>query len=189
MFNIIRLFRVCVSWATVWLSWRYLVAGITIIALGTSLPDKFSNRTTAIHDEYADSAIGNITGHLGVLTSSLPSCFRALKSHYFLHNLVFSILPPFSSFMILYDTLLLCRKLLLKVLWHTCWMYYVRYSVIIKHMQVHTYMQAYTCTQTHTYTQTHTFTHTSTHTCVNTHTYVHQYTNKHTHRHNQLFAL
>ena len=38
------------------------VAGITIIALGTSLPDTFASRTAALHDEHADAAIGNVTG-------------------------------------------------------------------------------------------------------------------------------
>ena len=38
------------------------VAGITIIALGTSLPDTFASRTAALHDENADAAIGNVTG-------------------------------------------------------------------------------------------------------------------------------
>ncbi|XP_033634771.1 sodium/calcium exchanger 3-like [Asterias rubens] len=38
------------------------VAGITIIALGTSVPDTFASRTAAVHDQYADAAIGNITG-------------------------------------------------------------------------------------------------------------------------------
>lgn len=38
------------------------VAGITIIALGTSVPDTFASRTAALHDEYADAAIGNVTG-------------------------------------------------------------------------------------------------------------------------------
>ncbi|KAK3766043.1 hypothetical protein RRG08_002281 [Elysia crispata] len=38
------------------------VTGITIIALGTSLPDTFASRTAAMQDEHADAAIGNITG-------------------------------------------------------------------------------------------------------------------------------
>ena len=38
------------------------VAGITIVALGTSVPDTFASRTAAMQDSYADAAIGNITG-------------------------------------------------------------------------------------------------------------------------------
>ena len=41
---------------------RTSVTGITIIALGTSLPDTFASRTAARQDEYADAAIGNVTG-------------------------------------------------------------------------------------------------------------------------------
>ena len=40
------------------------VAGITIVALGTSLPDTFASRTAALHDDGADAAIGNVTGTL-----------------------------------------------------------------------------------------------------------------------------
>ena len=47
------------------------VAGITIIALGTSLPDTFASRTAALHDEGADAAIGNVTGNTSVC---LPVC-------------------------------------------------------------------------------------------------------------------
>lgn len=40
------------------------MTGITIIALGTSLPDTFASRTAARQDEYADAAIGNVTGNI-----------------------------------------------------------------------------------------------------------------------------
>lgn len=38
------------------------VTAITLVALGTSLPDTFASMTAAKSSEYADSAIGNITG-------------------------------------------------------------------------------------------------------------------------------
>ena len=38
------------------------VTAITFVALGTSLPDTFASMTAAKNAEYADSAIGNITG-------------------------------------------------------------------------------------------------------------------------------
>lgn len=38
------------------------VTGITLVALGTSLPDTFASRTAAINSKYADSAVGNVTG-------------------------------------------------------------------------------------------------------------------------------
>ncbi|XP_038067860.1 sodium/calcium exchanger 2-like isoform X3 [Patiria miniata] len=44
------------------LYFKAAVAGITIVALGTSVPDMFASRTASIHDQYADAAIGNITG-------------------------------------------------------------------------------------------------------------------------------
>jgi len=38
------------------------VTAITLVALGTSLPDTFASMSAAKNSEYADSAIGNITG-------------------------------------------------------------------------------------------------------------------------------
>ncbi|KAA3681335.1 uncharacterized protein DEA37_0013271, partial [Paragonimus westermani] len=38
------------------------VTGITLVAIGTSLPDAFASRTAARLDESADNSIGNITG-------------------------------------------------------------------------------------------------------------------------------
>lgn len=35
---------------------------ITIVALGTSLPDTFASQSAALHEKYADNSIGNITG-------------------------------------------------------------------------------------------------------------------------------
>ena len=38
------------------------VTGITLVALGTSMPDTFASMTAAAHDDSADAAIGNVTG-------------------------------------------------------------------------------------------------------------------------------
>ena len=38
------------------------VTAITLVALGTSLPDTFASKHAAIEDRYADSAVGNVTG-------------------------------------------------------------------------------------------------------------------------------
>jgi len=38
------------------------VTAITFVAIGTSLPDTFASMTAARNSEYADSAIGNVTG-------------------------------------------------------------------------------------------------------------------------------
>jgi Ca2+/Na+ antiporter len=55
------------------------VAGITIIALGTSLPDTFASRTAALHDAGADAAIGNVTGMMVVheITACPPAMGRS----------------------------------------------------------------------------------------------------------------
>ena len=38
------------------------VTAITLVALGTSLPDTFASVTAARESKYADSAVGNVTG-------------------------------------------------------------------------------------------------------------------------------
>lgn len=38
------------------------ITAITLVALGTSLPDTFASMTAAKNSEYADAAIGNVTG-------------------------------------------------------------------------------------------------------------------------------
>lgn len=38
------------------------VTAITLVAIGTSLPDTFASMTAAKNSEFADSAIGNVTG-------------------------------------------------------------------------------------------------------------------------------
>lgn len=44
------------------MSLKPIVTAITIVALGTSLPDTFASRTAALSCDTADNAIGNITG-------------------------------------------------------------------------------------------------------------------------------
>lgn len=38
------------------------VTAITLVALGTSLPDLFASKAAAVQEKYADNAIGNVTG-------------------------------------------------------------------------------------------------------------------------------
>merc|ERR1719424_2515932 len=38
------------------------ITAITLVALGTSLPDTFASKTAAQHDDTADNSVGNVTG-------------------------------------------------------------------------------------------------------------------------------
>merc|ERR1719245_1177530 len=38
------------------------ITAITLVALGTSLPDTFASKTAAMQDPYADASVGNVTG-------------------------------------------------------------------------------------------------------------------------------
>merc|ERR1711865_1112154 len=66
------------------MSLKPIVTAITIVALGTSLPDTFASRTAALSCDTADNAIGNITGSNAVnvfLGLGLPwligTCYNA----------------------------------------------------------------------------------------------------------------
>merc|ERR1711977_631473 len=57
------------------------ITAITVVALGTSLPDTFASRTAAVQDPYADASVGNITGSNSVnvfLGLGLPWMVAAL---------------------------------------------------------------------------------------------------------------
>ncbi|KHJ88144.1 hypothetical protein OESDEN_12064, partial [Oesophagostomum dentatum] len=38
------------------------VTAISLVAMGTSVPDTFASKPAAIQDKWADSSIGNVTG-------------------------------------------------------------------------------------------------------------------------------
>ena len=60
------------------------VTAITIVALGTSLPDTFASVTAARQSKYADAAVGNITGSNSVnvfLGMGLPWTIGAIYHH------------------------------------------------------------------------------------------------------------
>jgi solute carrier family 8 (sodium/calcium exchanger) len=42
--------------------WPPEVTAITLVALGTSMPDTFASKTAATQDPYADASVGNVTG-------------------------------------------------------------------------------------------------------------------------------
>ncbi|XP_048583765.1 sodium/calcium exchanger 2 isoform X2 [Nematostella vectensis] len=81
---------------------RNSVTGITIIAIGTSLPDTMASRSAALQDTGADAAIGNITGSNSVnvfLGLGLPwvmsTCYHAARGTVYKvssGNLAFSVL-------------------------------------------------------------------------------------------------
>eukprot|EP00933_Yihiella_yeosuensis_P015833 TRINITY_DN13680_c2_g1_i2.p1 TRINITY_DN13680_c2_g1~~TRINITY_DN13680_c2_g1_i2.p1 ORF type:complete len:571 (+),score=111.82 TRINITY_DN13680_c2_g1_i2:201-1715(+) len=44
------------------LGWPDEITAISVVALGTSLPDTFASKTAAMQDPYADASVGNVTG-------------------------------------------------------------------------------------------------------------------------------
>lgn len=66
------------------------VTAISFVALGTSVPDTFASKVSAINDRYADSSIGNVTGSnavnvfLGIgIAWSMAAIYHAAYGHKF----------------------------------------------------------------------------------------------------------
>lgn len=78
------------------------VTAITLVAIGTSLPDTFASVTAAKQSEFADSAIGNVTGSNSVnvfvglglpwMISSIYQSRRGVKFETPPGNLAFSVM-------------------------------------------------------------------------------------------------
>merc|ERR1712048_221843 len=62
------------------------ITAITLVALGTSLPDTFASKTAAQMDPFADNSIGNVTGSNSVnvfLGLGLPWMIAAIYWQFF----------------------------------------------------------------------------------------------------------
>lgn len=96
-----------------------LVIGMSLVAMGTSLPDTFCSRTAALKDTHADAAVGNITGSnaanvfLGLgLPWLISSCYYAVRGESFCSDsgaLAFSVLV-FSGTAVVWLTVLFLRR-------------------------------------------------------------------------------
>lgn len=64
-----------------------LVTAITIVALGTSLPDTFASKAAALHDRHADASIGNVTG------SNSVNVFLGLGLPWLIAGIYWEVLP------------------------------------------------------------------------------------------------
>uniref|UniRef100_A0A8R1DGN3 Calx-beta domain-containing protein n=1 Tax=Caenorhabditis japonica TaxID=281687 RepID=A0A8R1DGN3_CAEJA len=77
------------------------VTALTLVAMGTSLPDTFASRTAAVQDQWADGSIGNVTGSnavnvfLGIgIAWAIAACVHAYRGTKFLvatGSLAFSV--------------------------------------------------------------------------------------------------
>lgn len=96
-----------------------LVVGMSLVALGTSLPDTFCSRTAALKDTHADAAVGNITGSSAVnvfvglgLPWLISSCYYAYRGERFCSDsgtLAFSVLV-FSMTALVWLAVLFARR-------------------------------------------------------------------------------
>ncbi|KAF6260126.1 Sodium/calcium exchanger protein-domain-containing protein [Scenedesmus sp. NREL 46B-D3] len=96
-----------------------LVIGMSLVALGTSLPDTFCSRSAALRDSHADAAVGNITGSnaanvfLGLgLPWLISSCYYAARGERFCSDsgaLAFSVLV-YSCCAVVWMAVLITRR-------------------------------------------------------------------------------
>uniref|UniRef100_K1QT19 Sodium/calcium exchanger 2 n=1 Tax=Magallana gigas TaxID=29159 RepID=K1QT19_MAGGI len=66
------------------------ITAISVVALGTSVPDTFASKVAAVNDRYADSSIGNVTGSnavnvfLGIgLAWTIAAIYHAVQGNSF----------------------------------------------------------------------------------------------------------
>ncbi|XP_074648787.1 sodium/calcium exchanger 3-like isoform X2 [Tubulanus polymorphus] len=95
------------------------VTSITLVALGTSLPDLFASRQAAVMEKYADNSIGNVTGSNSVnvflglgISWMLAACYWTYNNQTFKVNagsLVFSVII-YAVFACLCIVLILLRR-------------------------------------------------------------------------------
>ncbi|XP_046402021.1 sodium/calcium exchanger 3-like isoform X1 [Ischnura elegans] len=96
------------------------VTAITLVALGTSLPDTFASKVAAVQDKYADASVGNVTGSNAVnvfmgigVAWSIAAVYHALHGDKFLvepGNLAFSVTIFCSEAVLAILTLLIRRS-------------------------------------------------------------------------------
>ncbi|VDM47119.1 unnamed protein product [Toxocara canis] len=77
------------------------VTAISLVAMGTSVPDTFASRAAALQDQWADSSIGNVTGSnavnvfLGIgvawAIAAIYHAFRGSEFHVHAGSLAFSV--------------------------------------------------------------------------------------------------
>ena len=136
-------------------------SGITITALGTSLPDTFTSRSMTLHDEYADATIGNVTGQSAVLWPVEYSSSFSDQSHYFCHNLVFPIYRPLSFLWYLKSYSVGKQK---------CHCISLGYSLLHIWSYSQSHAGTYTCLHARMHACTHARTHAHVDICKQTHT-------------------
>ncbi|XP_035494136.2 sodium/calcium exchanger 1a isoform X2 [Scophthalmus maximus] len=128
------------------------VTAVVFVALGTSVPDTFASKVSAIQDQYADASIGNVTGSnavnvfLGIgVAWSIAAIYHSSKGDYFRVDpgtLAFSV-TLFTIFAFICFAVLLYRrrpeiggelggprvpKILTTTLFFSLWLMYIVFS-------------------------------------------------------------
>lgn len=68
------------------------VTAISLVALGTSIPDTFASKVAAMNDKYADSSIGNVTGSNAVnVFLGIGVAWSMAAIYHASHNTVFRV--------------------------------------------------------------------------------------------------
>lgn len=70
------------------------VTAISIVALGTSVPDTFASKVAAINDQYADSSVGNVTGSNAVNVFLGIGIAWTMAAGYHMYHGTKYIVPP-----------------------------------------------------------------------------------------------
>ncbi|CAI5451467.1 unnamed protein product [Caenorhabditis angaria] len=85
-----------------WVGLKDAVTAISFVALGTSVPDTFASKVSAVQDKYADNAVGNVTGSNAVnVFLGIGIAWSMAAIHHWYHGSVFAVDPGNLGFSVL----------------------------------------------------------------------------------------
>ncbi|KIH47418.1 Sodium/calcium exchanger protein [Ancylostoma duodenale] len=100
-----------------WVNLKDSVTAISFVALGTSVPDTFASKVSAVQDKYADNSIGNVTGSNAVnVFLGIGIAWSVAAIYHFFNGTKFLVDPGNLGFSVLVFCLEACACITIIVL-------------------------------------------------------------------------
>ncbi|EPB74778.1 sodium/calcium exchanger 1 [Ancylostoma ceylanicum] len=100
-----------------WVGLKDSVTAISFVALGTSVPDTFASKVSAVQDKYADNSIGNVTGSNAVnVFLGIGIAWSVAAIYHFFNGTKFLVDPGNLGFSVLVFCLEACACITIIVL-------------------------------------------------------------------------
>uniref|UniRef100_A0A158P6I9 Sodium/calcium exchanger 1 n=1 Tax=Angiostrongylus cantonensis TaxID=6313 RepID=A0A158P6I9_ANGCA len=100
-----------------WVGLKDSITAISFVALGTSVPDTFASKVSAVQDKYADNSIGNVTGSNAVnVFLGIGIAWSVAATYHFFNGTKFLVDPGNLGFSVLVFCLEACACITIIVL-------------------------------------------------------------------------